>query len=389
LGILTISQITTPNATCVNGGGGGAGAAVPSAPANLAATAVSTSQINLNWSASSGSGITYNVYASSLSTFAPSGGTQIATGLTAASYQSSGLSASTTYYYLVTAANSAGESLPSNVARATTQANSGPQPASPTGLSATAMSSGQINLTWTASSTTGATYDVYASMTSGVTATPSNRIASGLSSTNYQSTGLGASTTYYYVVTALTSTGESVASNIANATTSAAQAGGSITLPIPISDVANLSNILAAKPNMGTTYSSNSAAMIDSSGNIGSVSGSPTNCVLVNGTSAPCSSGGLPIAISNVTNLSATLSTLSSEFSTLNSTVSTQGSSLVSLQTTVGSLSTTATSLSSSLTNLSSTVSTLPVKGTGITSGRTAFIDSTGNLNTVSGNASD
>lgn len=431
--ILTISQITTPNATCTGGG-----TTVPSAPTNLSAIAASTSQINLTWSANSGSGVTYNVYASTLSTFSPSGGTLIATGLTSASYQSSGLSASTTYYYLVTAMNSSGASLPSNLASATTMTTSGSLPASPAGLAATALSSGQINLSWNASSTTGVTYNVYVSTAAGVTPIVANRIASGLSSTNYQSTGLGASTTYYYVVTAVDSAGESAVSNIANATTQASSSGGSITLPIPVSDVANLSNLLAAKPNIGTSYTPGSAAIIDSSGNIGSVAGNPTNCVLVNGTSAPCASVSLPIQITDVTNLSATLSTLGTEYSTLNSTVSTQGTSISTLQGSVGTLGTTVTSQGTSLTTLTNTVtsqgtslsnigstvssqgtslstlnttvpalsatvttmgtnlstltatvSTLPVKGVGITSGRTAFIDSSGNLNTISGNASD
>ncbi len=407
-GILTIAQITTPNAACGNGGSGGGGV-TPSAPTTLVATSVSTSQIDLAWSGTPG--VTYNVYASTLSGFTPTGGSQIATGLTSASYQSSGLSASTTYYYLVTAVNASGESLPSNSANATTQATSANAPASPTGLAATALASNQINLSWSASSTSGVTYNVYGSTSAGVSATAPNRLASGLSATSYQSTGLGASTAYYYLVTAVNSAGESAPSNGASATTQAASGGsGSLTLPIPISDVANLSNILAAKPNVGTSYTSGSAAMIDSSGNIGSVSGASTNCVLVNGTSAPCGSTSLPIQITNVTNLASTLASLTTDFttvtntastqaasiiaiqtaaSTLGNTVSTQGTNLSSLNGTVSTLSASVSTQGTNLSTLSTTVSSLPVKGIGITSGRTAFIDASGDLNSVVGNAGD
>jgi len=95
-------------------------------------------------------------------------------------------------------------------------------PGPPANLTAAAASSSQINLTWTASPTPGALYNVYASTTSGFVPSPSNRVAAGLSATAYSHTGLAASTTYYYRVTAQNSAGESAASNQASATTSAA-----------------------------------------------------------------------------------------------------------------------------------------------------------------------
>src|SRR5205085_9576993 len=68
-------------------------------------------------------------------------------GSPATSYSDTGLSAGTTYYYEVVATNSAGDSGPSNVASATTTQPAQP-PAAPTGLTATAASSSQNNLTW-------------------------------------------------------------------------------------------------------------------------------------------------------------------------------------------------------------------------------------------------
>jgi hypothetical protein len=99
--------------------------AVASAPAGLTATAISSSQINLGWSAAQAScPITYSVFRSTTSGFAPSTSNQIANGLTTTSYSNTGLAASTTYYYLVEAVDSAGASAQSNQANATTSAAS-------------------------------------------------------------------------------------------------------------------------------------------------------------------------------------------------------------------------------------------------------------------------
>jgi len=95
-------------------------------------------------------------------------------------------------------------------------------PAAPSNLAATAVSSSQINLTWTASTTPGVAYNVYASAIPGFTPSPGNRIASGVAATSYSHTGLPPSMTLYYLVTAQNANGESAASNQASATTPAA-----------------------------------------------------------------------------------------------------------------------------------------------------------------------
>jgi FtsP/CotA-like multicopper oxidase with cupredoxin domain len=105
-------------------------------------------------------------------------------------------------------------------------------PSTPTGLGATAASSSQINLSWTASTSTCApTYNVYRSTTSGFTPGSGNQIASGVTGTTYSDSSLAASTTYYYLVVATTSGGMSAASNQASATTNAS-AGPCTTLCI-------------------------------------------------------------------------------------------------------------------------------------------------------------
>jgi glucosylceramidase len=195
------------------------GGTAPGAPSNLTATTASSSQINLSWTASSTSGVTYNIYRSTTSGFTPSSGNEIASGSSATTYSDTGLSSGTAYYYLVASVNSNGVSGPSNQATATTTAV---VPTAPSSLTATAVSSGQINLSWTASTTPSVTYSVYRSTSSGFTPGSGNLITSGLSGTTYSNTGLTASTDYYYKVEAINSAGSSPASNQATATTLAA-----------------------------------------------------------------------------------------------------------------------------------------------------------------------
>lgn len=88
-------------------------------------------------------------------------------------------------------------------------------PAAPTGLTATAISAGQINLAWTASSGANS-YNVKRSTS------PSGSyaiIAQGITSTSYSDTSVNAGTTYYYVASAVNPSGESANSSQASATT--------------------------------------------------------------------------------------------------------------------------------------------------------------------------
>ena len=96
----------------------------PAAPTGLAATVDSASRINLAWSASSGA-TGYNVKRATVS-----GGpyTTVASAITPTSFTDTGLSASTTYYYVVSAVNLGGESANSSQASATTQPGAGSLP---------------------------------------------------------------------------------------------------------------------------------------------------------------------------------------------------------------------------------------------------------------------
>jgi hypothetical protein len=88
---------------------------VPAAPTNLTAAKLNQKgRIGLSWTASTGA-TSYNVKRSTVN-----GGpyTTIASGVTTTSYTNTGLTSGATYYYVVTAVNSAGESANSNQASA-------------------------------------------------------------------------------------------------------------------------------------------------------------------------------------------------------------------------------------------------------------------------------
>jgi fibronectin type 3 domain-containing protein len=189
----------------------------PSAPTGLVATA-GNAQVMLTWNAST-SAASYNVKRTTTS----GTGYQTVGSPTTTSFTDPGLTNGTTYYYVVTAVDSAGESGPSSQVSATPAAPAQPPPA-PTALTATA-GNAQVNLTWNPSS--GATsYHVKRSTTNG-----SGYAQVGApTTTSFNDPGLTNGTTYYYVVTALNSAGESANSNQASATPANAVADVTITI---------------------------------------------------------------------------------------------------------------------------------------------------------------
>jgi hypothetical protein len=177
----------TPSATAPIAGPTG----VTAAPGNT--------QVTISWTGVSGA-TSYNIYWATTSGFATSAGTKVP-GVTSP-YTVTGLANGTTYYFVVTAVESAGESSPSS------QVNAIPAPsaqAGPIGVTATA-GNAQITISWMP--VAGAiSYNLYWSTTSGVTTSSGTKIA-GITSP-YTHTGLTNGTTYYYVVTVITAAGES------------------------------------------------------------------------------------------------------------------------------------------------------------------------------------
>jgi hypothetical protein len=202
--------------TSIGGGGGNP----PPAPTGLTATP-GNAQATLNWTASSGA-TSYNVKRSTTN-----GGpyTTIATGVTSTNFTNTQLVNGTTYFFVVSAVNSAGESGNSNQASVTPQNPQNPPPA-PTGLTATP-GNAQATLNWNAS-TGASSYNVKRSTTNGG---PYTTIATGVTSTSFTNTGLTNGTTYFFVVSAVNSAGESGNSNQASATPQPSSAGDIFVAP--------------------------------------------------------------------------------------------------------------------------------------------------------------
>jgi len=169
-------------------------------PSGLTASAVGPSQIDLSWTASSESGGTISKYlverclGAGCSSFA-----QVGTSTTT-SFNDTALLGSTSYTYRVRATDAANNLSPySSTATATTSA---PILTAPSNLLATAASSSQINLTWTASTETGGTISGYlVERCSGAACANFIQIAAP-TATAYNNTGLAASTSYSYRVRA-------------------------------------------------------------------------------------------------------------------------------------------------------------------------------------------
>ncbi len=200
----------------------------PAAPTAISATAVTASQINLLWADNSTNETGFKVQRKT-----GAGGTYatIATIATpnTTSYNDTGLSASTQYYYRVYAYVTGGsDSLASNEVSATTPASTPPTPAAPTSLTATAVSSAQINLAWNDNATNETGYKVLRKTGAAGTYATVATIATANTKT-YSDTGLSAGTQYFYQVVAYVTGGsDSGLSNEANATTSAAAGTGTV-----------------------------------------------------------------------------------------------------------------------------------------------------------------
>jgi fibronectin type 3 domain-containing protein len=261
--------------TAVNGSGESAGSpqasatpqaaapAVPSTPSGLNASA-GNGQVSLGWTASSGA-TSYNLKRSTVS-----GGPYTTIGSPAStSSVDSAVTNGTTYFYVISAVNTGGESANSSEVSAKPIA---PIPAIPSGLSASG-GNAMVSLSWTASS--GATsYNIKRATNSGgpytTLTTATSTYATDSSATN--------GTAYYYVVSALSSGGESGNSSEASATPNApapappagltaSPGNAQVTLKWTASNGATSYNIKRSTTNGGpyaTISTSTSASALDS-----------------------------------------------------------------------------------------------------------------------------
>ena len=191
-------------------GGGNQDTEAPSAPTSLAASSITETTLLLTWNASTDNiGVTgYDIYKDG----------SLLTSTTSISYGVMGLTASTSYTFVVTAKDAAGNtSANSNTVNSTTVDTT--DPTTPTGLSASNTTQTSTDLTWSASTdNVGVTgYDIYKD---GV-------LLASTSSTSYSVSGLTASTSYAFTVSAKDASGNtSGVSNTANVTTQNNGGGG-------------------------------------------------------------------------------------------------------------------------------------------------------------------
>ena len=183
----------------------------PAQVTGLTASAVSGSQIDLSWTPSTEPDFShYNIYRD---------GVFIAQ-TTTSSFSDTGLASETTYTYEVSAVDTSGnEGLRSTPASATTFDVTPPPQV--TGLTASAVSGSQIDLTWTASSAQDLSY--YNIYRDGI-------LIATTVNTTFSDTGLSSQTTYTYQVSAVDTSGnEGQLSSSASATTWDITAPGQVT----------------------------------------------------------------------------------------------------------------------------------------------------------------
>ena len=196
-----------------------------SPPTNVTATAVSSSQIAVNWAAGAGNtGVTgYRVYRNG----------SLITTVSATAYQDSNLMPATTYQYTVAAVDGAGNaSSQSTAASATTLAPAAPSLSPPINVTAAAVSSTQINVSWAAApgNANVTSYRVFRN----------GSLAAVVSAFTYADSNLTPATGYSYAVAAVDASGN--ASSQSSAATATTLAASSAAGPSPVS----------VSPNTGT-----------------------------------------------------------------------------------------------------------------------------------------
>ena len=178
--------------------------ALPTAPTKLAAGSATANSLKLTWNAVSGA-TGYHLEAQI------NGNWQTVYTGTTASFTHTGLDANTTYNYRVSVTTSVGTSLVSSAVSAKT---SNAAPVTPTGLTANATSTSQLNVSWNAVSNA-ASYTLQVQMPGSTTWTT---VYTG-SNANFTHSGLTANTQYNYRVSATNAAGSSAVSSTVSATT--------------------------------------------------------------------------------------------------------------------------------------------------------------------------
>ncbi len=251
-------------------------------PTGLTATATDPTDIALAWSTDPGA-TGYNVYSSTVQ-----GGpfTELTSApVTATSYTASNLLTGITYFFYVTAVAAPGESGPSAVVSATTAAAGGNGPA---GLTATAVSSTEIDLAWTATPGASGYYVYRASAAAGpftaITPTP-------VTTASYADANLMAGLTYYYQVRAVANGSVGAASQTASASTPNSGTTPSTTATLDGPTV----NAILASPPMGPNISE-TVPTLDGVGSL-AITGDAATALVAAGKGVTANFGGTTLSI--------------------------------------------------------------------------------------------
>ena len=188
----------------------------PAVPLDLTAAVFSATRIDLSWTDNSSNEDGFRIERKT-----GAGGTwaEIATvGANTTSYNSTGLSGSTNYFYRIRAYNLPGHSVYSDEDDATTLSAD-----APSALTATAVSTSQINLIWTDNSLNEDGFRVERKIGVAGTYAEIDRVGSDVET--YSNAGLSALTECFYRVFSYNAGGDLAQSNEASATTQAAASG--------------------------------------------------------------------------------------------------------------------------------------------------------------------
>ena len=213
-----ISQGLAPYSSIVSATTGCPVLTAPVAPSNVAVGQSSVnpqSQLTVNWQDNSSNETGFEIFRSldRGKTFS-----QVATvGPNVITWQDTGLTPATAYYYYVEAYNAAGPSVASNTDWTITAkviADGGPAPAAPSNVAVGQSSlnpQSTLNLYWQDNSNNEQGFQIFRSLDLGVTFAPLATV--GPNVVSYQDTDLSADTAYYYYVKAYNPAGASAASN--------------------------------------------------------------------------------------------------------------------------------------------------------------------------------
>lgn len=175
----------------------------PTAPSNLTAQPVSPSEVRLRWADTSDSETGFEVERA-IAAAGPFNAVQQLPADTE-TWTDAGLQASTTYYYRVRATNGAGVSPFAGPESATTETP--PPPSAPTTLTAQALSSTEVRLTWVDTASNEAGFEVERATRAAGPFALARQL--GANTQTWTDSGLQPSTTYYYRVRATNGSGPS------------------------------------------------------------------------------------------------------------------------------------------------------------------------------------